>query len=216
MTLNHSDGVLWIFAQLQATTERLVVNAVRLGQFLGCEGYSIHQVLGSASTSVQGLRAFVSPSAIAWFVMPERVNAIKGVALWRHAHICQKVSEVAPPSITHRDAERAVGVVPSVGGIVTSRLRIFPGGPRLRPAHPVDGGAFSDDIWCSTTTTARSSVYQRTGLNDSLCAAVATAEPVSADRVEAVVQDPFYYEPLTKFVSSQISSRSSVHEPFYY
>ena len=67
-----------------------------------------------------------NPLAITWFVVTVIVGAFKRVALWASSHIGEERSETMAPALAHRDATRAISLIPRVVRIRAALLRIRP------------------------------------------------------------------------------------------
>lgn len=125
-----------------------------------------------------------SPAAVAWLVVAERVDAIKGQAGRARSHVIHEELEIVAPTIAHANALGSVVAVPAMSRVVTPGFGVLPSpilfGSVRRSSDAcgvaVLGEACGHCGWESASAALRSSGRQCTDLQYALGATGARAE----------------------------------------
>lgn len=102
-----SDCLFWRTSGPQSAVQGAVVDAKcarRLGNGVGVPSEGEPDV----RSHVVALSAVVSPSAIAWLVVPVDVDAVERVPLGTRAHVFAERREVTQPAVAHSDAPTTI------------------------------------------------------------------------------------------------------------
>lgn len=175
ISVRSEDGSFCIPSPAQAFEDRVTIDWAKFGPLAHGFGFPVDREMSIFSTIVC-LNKSIGPAAIPRLIIAVVIDAINRHAIWRQAHVSNKVPKIIP-AITDGDAPPSVIFERTVIGVSASFAHRTPNVKNSVMAQAVNGIARFCEFPFEATTRARHAIPEGGADYCALRPAIATTKP---------------------------------------